>query len=123
MEIAGVVYEPVAGGLLTGAVTLETDVSAQKEWPSVYDRIFAPGRLERSLAVADCLRVLAADWGYEMSQLAIAWCLHQDGVSSALAGTTSTTHALTNAHAAEIVLTPAQLARLDEAIPLGPSFA
>jgi aryl-alcohol dehydrogenase-like predicted oxidoreductase len=117
-----VVYEPVAGGLLTGAITADTDVSGQQEWGGVYDRIFAPGRLERSLVVAGQLSTLAAAWGYTMAQLAVAWCLHQTGVTSALAGSKSIDHTLSNARAADITLTEPQLEGLDDLIPLGPAF-
>lgn len=123
LGVAGVVFEPVAGGLLTGAITEETDVSGQQEWGALYDRIFAPGRIEHSLAVADRLGALAAEWGHTMSQLAIAWCLHQAGVTTALAGTKSPTHALDNARAGDITLTQTQLASLDDLISLGPTFA
>jgi aryl-alcohol dehydrogenase-like predicted oxidoreductase len=122
LGIAGVVYEPVANGLLTGAITADSDVSGLQEWGAMFDRIFAPGRLERSLEVADRLGALAAEWGCAMAQLAIAWCLHQRGVSAALAGTKSADHALGNARAAEITLTPTQLASLDDLVPLGPAF-
>jgi len=123
MGIAGVVYEPLANGLLSGSITAQTDVSGQQEWGALFDRIFAPGRLERSLHVADRLRTLAGDWGCTMSQLAIAWCLHQSGVTAALAGTKSVGHARSNAHAGAIVLNAGQLQSLDDLIPLGPAFA
>ena len=58
-----------------------------------------------------------------MSQLAIAWCLHQTGVTAALAGTKSTEHALSNARAGDITLTETQLTSLDDLISLGPTFA
>lgn len=122
LGIAAVVYEPVTGGLLAGAITADTDVSPLQEWGPLFDRVFAPGRLERSLVVADRLRELAVDWGYTMAQLAIAWCLHQVGVVSALAGTKSIDHTLSNARAADIILDESQLAALDELLPLGPSF-
>jgi aryl-alcohol dehydrogenase-like predicted oxidoreductase len=123
LGVAGVVFEPVAGGLLTGAITADTDVSGQKEWGPIYERIFAPGRIERSLAVAERLGALAAEWGYTMSQLAIAWCLHQTGVTAALAGTKCTEHTLSNARAGDITFTETQLTSLDDLISLGPTFA
>ena len=122
LGIAGVVYEAVAGGLLTGAITADTDVSGQQEWGDLYNRIFAPGRFERSLAVAGGLGALAVGWDYTMAQLAIAWCLHQTGVRSALAGSKSIDHMLSNARAADITLSELQLASLDDLIPLGPAF-
>ena len=107
---------------MTGAITANSDVSALQEWGAFYERLFAPGRFERSLSVADGLRVLADEWGCTMAQLAIAWCLHQPGVTGVLAGTKSVDHARTNGAASDVTLTDEQLERLDALIPLGPSF-
>ena len=123
MGIAGVVYEPLANGLLTGAITADSDVSGVQEWGALYDRVFAPGRIERSLDVANELRALATEWGATMTQVAIAWCLHQPGVSTALAGTKSVDHAHGNSAAGDITFTSEQLAKLEDLIPLGPAFA
>jgi aryl-alcohol dehydrogenase-like predicted oxidoreductase len=122
LRIAAVVYEPLANGLLTGSYGPDSDLSAWREWPNIYDRLFAPGRYERSCAVADGLRVIAEQCGCTVSQLAIAWCFHQRGVSSVLVGTTSIVHAISNAAAAEVALTDAHLAQIESLIPLGPSF-
>jgi aryl-alcohol dehydrogenase-like predicted oxidoreductase len=123
LGIPGAVYEPVANGLLSGAITAETDVRAMREWGAMYARIFAPGRIERSLEVAERLRELAAEWSLPMSRLAIAWCLHQRGASCALAGTKSIEHARSNAAAADVALDAAQLEAFEQLIRLGPAFA
>lgn len=120
--IAGVGYEPLANGLLTGAMRPDTDLTEQREWPAIFQRLFAPGRFERSLDVVGRLRVLAADWGCSVAQLAIAWCAHQTGVSAVLAGTTSPAHASSNAAAGALALDASRLQQLDALIPLGPAF-
>jgi myo-inositol catabolism protein IolS len=122
LGIAGVVYEPLANALLTGAITPDSDLSDQREWPLIFERLFAPGRFERSLDVVARLRALAQDWGHSVSQVAIAWCTHQRGVASVLAGTTSSRHAQSNGFAGSIRLTSEQLACLEALIPLGPAF-
>ena len=122
LGIAGIVYEPLANGLLTGAITADTDVSWVREWPALYDRLFAPGRLDRSLAAADELRAVAEKWGITMSQLAIAWCLHQPGVDAVLAGTKNVDHARRNAEAADVTLSEEQLATLEDLVASGPAF-
>ncbi|MBA2559930.1 MAG: aldo/keto reductase [Propionibacteriales bacterium] len=123
LGIAGVVYEPLANGLLTGRFHAGSDLTEQREWAAIFDRLFAPGQFERSLDVVDRLRALSDQWGHSLSQLSIAWCLHQGGVTSVLAGTTSEVHARSNAAAQAVVLSSDQLAVLDALIPLGPSFA
>jgi aryl-alcohol dehydrogenase-like predicted oxidoreductase len=123
LGISGVVYEPLANGLLTGTFHAGSDLSEQREWAAIFDRLFAPGRFERSLDVVDRLRTLADQWGYPLSQLAIAWCLHQRGVTSVLAGTTRQAHARSNAAAQAVELPADQVATLDALIRFGPSFA
>jgi aryl-alcohol dehydrogenase-like predicted oxidoreductase len=122
LGIAGVVYEPLGSGLLTGSYSTDSDVSHLAQWPAMFERLFAPGRFERGLDVASRVRALATDWGVTLAQVAIAWCAHQTGVTSVLAGTTNVAHARTNAAAADVALSPDQLASLDALIPLGPAF-
>jgi aryl-alcohol dehydrogenase-like predicted oxidoreductase len=69
------------------------------------------------------MRSVAERVGCSLSQLALAWNLQQAGVSATLAGTRSPAHARSNAEAADVVLSPADLADLDALIPLGPTRA
>jgi aryl-alcohol dehydrogenase-like predicted oxidoreductase len=123
LGIAGVAYEPLANALLSGAITADSDLSWVREWPALYDRLFAPGRLERSLGAADGLRAVAAKSGDTMAQLAIGWCLRQPGVDAVLAGTTNVKHARSNAVAAGLTLTDEQLAELEDVVASGPAFS
>ena len=81
-----------------------------------------PGRLERSFAVADGLRPIAAALGATVAQVSIAWVLDQPGVTAAIAGSRSVRHTLDNAGAARIQLDTFAEA-VEELIPLGPGFA
>src|SRR6266576_1440736 len=61
--IGVVAYGPLAFGLLTGALDANTEYHPQ-DWRSggqggYHDRLFAPGKIERSLAVVDGLRPIA----------------------------------------------------------------
>jgi aryl-alcohol dehydrogenase-like predicted oxidoreductase len=125
--IAVVTYEPLGNGMLAGAIRSPGDFARvvgddYKEW-GFWKRLFAPGRFERSRAVADGMRAVADRLGYSLAQVAIAWNLHQPGVTAALAGTRSAAHIRDDAAAAAIALTDEQLAELDALISLGPTFA
>jgi aryl-alcohol dehydrogenase-like predicted oxidoreductase len=87
-----------------------------------YKRLLGPGRAERSFAVADGLRPIAARLEATVAQVAIAWVLHQRGVSAAIAGSRDGRHVRENAQASELDLTLV-IDELDELIPLGPTFA
>lgn len=70
------------------------------------------GRLPRDRALAD----LAADLGATPAQLALAWLLARDGVI-AIPKAGSVAHVQENRAAADLILTPETIARLDAAFP------
>ncbi|HEX2031009.1 MAG TPA: aldo/keto reductase [Actinomycetota bacterium] len=123
-----VAYGSLAYGLLTGAITMDTDFdrsdwrSGQAEQTSYYRSMFAPGKKERSLAVVDALRPIGDRLGLTVAQLALAWTFHQPGVTSAIAGSRNAGHVRQNAAAGEAHLDRETLDEIEQAIPLGPDF-
>ena len=123
---AVVTYEPLGSGILTGAVTRDTDpVSVWGEdfveW-GFYQRLFAPGKIERSLVVVDRLREMAERLDITVPRLALAWNLAQPGVTSAIAGSRNPAHVTENAAAVAVELSPPDLEELESVMLLGPSF-
>jgi len=125
-RIGVVTYEPLGSGMLAGAITSPEDFARMlpdyAEW-GFWRRLFSPGRFERSEAVVAGMREVAERVGCSIAQIALAWNLQQTGVSATLAGTRSPAHARSNAEAADVVLSPQDLAGLDALIPLGPTQA
>jgi aryl-alcohol dehydrogenase-like predicted oxidoreductase len=123
LGIGVTIYEPVAGGLLTGKTLAElrahwTGVWLESAW---YQQTLAPGKGERSIAVADGLRPIADRLGATVAQAAIAWVLHQPGVTAAIVGSRDGRHMRDNAVAAEHDL-GSVLDEIEALIPLGPTF-
>ncbi|MFL5767291.1 MAG: aldo/keto reductase [Actinomycetota bacterium] len=117
LGIGAVVYEPLASGVLTGAVRSGEDIKEKfgddiEEWP-FFQRLFAPGRMEKTIALVDGVRAVAERLGATMPQVAIAWVLAQPGATSAICGTLNADHARDNSAAAEIKLSEQDLAELD----------
>jgi aryl-alcohol dehydrogenase-like predicted oxidoreductase len=127
--IGVVCFGPLAYGLLTGAITMETAFdrsdwrSGKQGQGSYYGDMFAPGKKDRSLAVVDGMRPIADRLGITMAQLALAWTFHQPGVTSAIAGSRNPDHVRQNAGAGEVELDAATLSELERLLPLGPDFA
>jgi aryl-alcohol dehydrogenase-like predicted oxidoreductase len=125
--IGVVPYGALGFGLLTGAITASTEFH-KEDWRSgrtadeTWRELFAPGKLERSLAVVDGLRPIAERSDASVSQLALAWTFHQPGVTSAIAGSRNPSHTRSNAEAGDLVLDAEDLAQIEELLPLGPSF-
>ena len=124
--IGVVTYEPLGNGMLAGAIKAPEDFvrvvgDDYKDWP-FWQRLFSPGKFERSKAVTDGMRDVADRLGCTLAQVALAWNVHQAGVTATLAGSRSPTHVGENAAAASILLNAEQMAELDALIPLGPTF-
>lgn len=84
--------------------------------------MFAPGKIERSLAVVDGLRPIAERLGLTLAQLALAWTVHQPGVTAAIAGSRNPEHVRENAAAGDVQLDERTLQEIEDLIPLGPDF-
>jgi aryl-alcohol dehydrogenase-like predicted oxidoreductase len=127
--IGVVPYSPLACGMLTGAITAETvfprdDFRSGKMWDSeLYAEFFAPGKLDKSLAVVDGLRPIAARVGCTVAQLSLAWLLAQPGITSPIVGTRNADHIVEDAGVAAVVLDPSTLAEIQAAAKAGPAFA
>jgi aryl-alcohol dehydrogenase-like predicted oxidoreductase len=123
--IGVVTYGSLAYGLLTGAIDEDTnfdDWRAGRGESDYYEAMFAPGKIERSLAVVDGLRPIAERIGVTIAQLALAWTFHQPGVTSAISGTRNPGHARESAEAGAVELDDAVLEEIERLIPLGPDF-
>ncbi|WP_354454157.1 aldo/keto reductase [Methylobacterium sp. 1030] len=125
-------WSPLAAGLLTGKYGREKLAQAGPAG-SLPDRAGdaaeggSDGRLngdnpfggmlftEANFAVVDVLRAVAADVGRPMAQVALAWVARRPGVASVLVGASRPEQRAQNIGALEVVLTPEQQSRLDEA--------
>jgi aryl-alcohol dehydrogenase-like predicted oxidoreductase len=123
--IGVVAYGPLAFGLLTGAIDMDTRFDPA-DWRSGgggnYRRFFAPGKRERSLAVTGGLRPVAERLGITVSQVALAWTYHQPGVTSAIAGSRDPQHVRENAAAGDVALDRTTLEELEQILRRGPEF-
>jgi aryl-alcohol dehydrogenase-like predicted oxidoreductase len=120
-------YSPLAFGLLTGAITPDTrfddtDFRSGAQQDETWVALFAPGKLERGLAVVEGLRPIAERLGVTIAQLALAWNVHQPGVTGAIAGSRNPDHVRENAGAGDIDLDEAHLEEIEGLLRLGPAF-
>jgi aryl-alcohol dehydrogenase-like predicted oxidoreductase len=105
-------WSPLAGGLLSGKVGRET---ASAEGTRRDAMAFPPVDMDRAYNVIDILRTIGKDNSASVAQVALAWLLHQRGVSSVLIGTKKPEQLTDNLGAVNVVLSSEQLAALDEA--------
>lgn len=104
-----VVFSPLAGGLLAGKAARERSWSGETRWGG---SAFTPSQL----AAAQQLDELAAAWGHEPAELALAWVVTRPTVAAAIVGPESPAELAASARAIEVAasLEPEQLDRLSE---------
>lgn len=120
-------YGPLAYGLLTGTITMETTFDERDHrgpgGEYAWGALFEPTKRERGLAVVAGLRRIAERCGITVSQLALAWNSHQPGVTAAIAGSRNPDHVRSNAAAGDVELDDTTLAELEALLSQGPAFA
>jgi aryl-alcohol dehydrogenase-like predicted oxidoreductase len=117
LGIGFVPYSPLGRGFLTGAFKTPADIPAD-DYRSHSPR-FQGENFQKNLDLVAHLEQLAAARGATASQLALAWLLAQGEDLVPIPGTKRRTYLEENVAAAGIVLTSAELARIDAIAPLG----
>ena len=115
LGITFVAYSPLGRGMLTGAIRSDADLAADDG--RRYLPRFQGENLRRNLELLGRLRDLAEAKRVTPAQLALAWVLAQGEHVVAIPGTKSRLRLDENLAAADIELSPADLRRLDEAMP------
>ncbi|MCX2732777.1 aldo/keto reductase [Saccharopolyspora sp. NFXS83] len=118
MGLGVVPYSPLAGGILTGKYTREdlTGGGTASEGSNRKNFNHALGTVtERNLAVAETVREVAAELGHTPAQVALAWTLHNPGVTAPIIGARTPVQLEDNLGALDVDLTESQLSRLDSA--------
>jgi aryl-alcohol dehydrogenase-like predicted oxidoreductase len=117
LGIGLVAYSPLGRGFLTGQIT-SLDSLAPDDFRRVNPRFQGPN-LEANLALVRKVEAIAREKECTPGQLALAWVLAQGDDIVPIPGTKRRTYLHQNAEAAEIELSAADLAALDEAAPIG----
>jgi aryl-alcohol dehydrogenase-like predicted oxidoreductase len=110
-------YGVLSRGLLSGHWTPDRDLTA-RDFRSFSPR-FQEGNLERNLALVDALRKIAESKGVTVAQLAVAWVAAQGKDIVSLVGARTRTRLTESLGAVEVELSPADLAEIDNAVPVG----
>jgi len=111
-DIGVLVYGPLAHGLLGGGLREDTRF-APGDWRGTSADFRGDG-YRRNLAAVTDLGRLAGELGITLSQLAIAWTLTNPAVHAAIVGTRNPAHVDSAVAAADVVLEPPVMERIDE---------
>ena len=106
------VWSPLSGGLLSGKYTrgMEAEQGSRR---ATFD--FPPVDKDRAFDCIDVMRPMAAARNVSVAQIALAWLLHQQAVTSVIVGAKRTDQLDDNIAATTVDLSPEDLAKLDAA--------
>lgn len=111
-------YGPLAFGLLSGKLTLDTRFDAD-DWRSgrrwqldYYKELFAPRRFEENLAKVEQLRPIAEQLGFDIATLSLCAALETTGVTAVIVGSRRVAHTRANAGAGDATLDAATMSRV-----------
>ncbi len=112
--IALAIYWPLMKGLLAGKLARDhhfDDRDGRKKYV-----MFQGDEWQRNHDLLDDLRAIADEAGLTVAQLAVAWTLHQPGITTALCGAKRPGQIIETAHAMHVRFSGDQIARIDAAL-------
>lgn len=108
-DIAVLAYSPLAKGMLAGQLRRDSDlVGVRRKDPE-----FVGARYVRNLEFVDRLRELAASRSCTPAQIALAWVIQFDGVTSAIMGAKRPSQVLENVKAASVQLSTDDIGEIE----------
>ena len=117
LGIGFVPYSPLGRGFLSGDITSIDDLAADDFRRS--NPRFMGENFQKNLDLVEAVKGIAADKGVTAAQLALAWVLAQGEHLVPIPGTRRIPTLEDNIAAADLVLTPEDLARIEAVFPKG----
>src|SRR3954463_10974284 len=114
LGIGFVPYSPLGKGFLTGAMDKDTRLG-EGDFRTILPR-FTPRAMEKNQALVDLLKRIANEKNATPAQIALAWLLAQKPWNAPIPGTTKLHRLEENLGAADVALTPGDLAEIREAL-------
>ncbi|MEM7532101.1 MAG: aldo/keto reductase [Chloroflexota bacterium] len=123
-DIALLPWSPLAGGLLTGKYTRENQSPDGARFSNIEgDAIMTQRKPDAIYDVVEGLQPIAEAKGCTMAQLALAWCMHGPGITSAIIGPRTMAQLEDNLGALDVEITDEDRATIDELVPPGRMIA
>jgi aryl-alcohol dehydrogenase-like predicted oxidoreductase len=117
LGIGFVAYSPLGRGFLSGRYKQPEDLP-EDDFRRHHPR-FQGENFKRNLELVERVEEIAREQDVTAGQLALAWVLHQGQDIVPIPGTKRRSYLEENVAAVEVTLSDAELARIDEAAPVG----
>lgn len=122
LKVGFVAFSPMANGLLTGAYGEDSRFDPRLDYRSAMPQ-FTPEAAEQNRALLELLRDLAERKRATPAQISLAWMLCKKPYIVPIPGSRKVERMRENAGAAEVVLSPAEVEALDNALDTIPMSA
>ena len=109
LGLGNLIYSPLAAGFLSGKFTRDGEATGRR---ANFD--FPPVEKEQGFNIVDNLMEIAEGKNASVAQIALAWLLHKQGVTSVIVGARKEEQLIDNLGAADIVLSDEEMKQLDE---------
>jgi aryl-alcohol dehydrogenase-like predicted oxidoreductase len=112
-------WSPLAGGFLSGKFTRGSAADAESRRAKFN---FPPVNVEKTYDIVDTMKTIGDRKGATVAQIALAWLLHQDVVTSVIIGAKKESQLKDNLGAAAVKLDAKELEQLDAVSKLTPEY-
>ena len=113
-------WSPLAGGLLSGKYSRNEPPPEDSRYANLSTNPMYRRRMNDNIwDVIEGLEKIAEDKRVELSQLSLAWCMQQPGVTSPIIGPRTMEQLEDNLKAADVTFTPEELKEIDRVIRPG----
>ena len=120
---ATIPWSPLAGGLLTGKYTRGEEPPEGARFGDTTNPLYRRRLNDRIYDVIDGLKPIAEEKGVTLSQLSLAWCMRQPGVTSPIIGPRTMEQFEDNLKALDVEITDDDRKRIDRVARRGESVA
>lgn len=117
LGLGTMIWSPLAGGFLSGKFTRESEGEGRR---TTFD--FPPLDREKAYDIVDELKKIADAHDATVAQIALAWLLHKDGVTTVIMGATKEQQLVDNLKSADIALSDDEMKTLDEVSAVAPMY-
>jgi aryl-alcohol dehydrogenase-like predicted oxidoreductase len=112
------VWSPLAGGFLSGKFTRDNKDAAARR--ATFD--FPPVDKDKAYGIVEAMRAVADAHGASVAQIALAWILAHDVVTSVIIGARKLEQLDDNLKSVDVTLSNEEMKALDEASRLAPEY-
>ncbi|UCH66399.1 MAG: aldo/keto reductase [Ignavibacterium sp.] len=117
LGLGTLIWSPLAGGFLSGKFTRESESDGRRK---SFD--FPPVNKEVGFNIVDKLKEIADSKDASVTQIALSWLLHKEGVTSVIIGARKKEQLVDNLGSVEIELTDEEMKQLDEVSAIAPEY-